>query len=294
MMTKIIKISVVLFLAISAMSFSVLKNKKTSSEVEGPNAIKVEITGKGNPVLFLPGFTCPGSVWEETIQKMTTERQSHLVSYAGFNGLEPIDMPWYDNIKKATIEYIKDHKLKNIMIVGHSMGGTLAIDIAAALPKKVSKIALIEALPCMREVMMPGMPAEALFYESPYNKQMLEMNDEQFMGMASMMSSNMTTNADKVETLTNWVLAADRKTYVYGYTDLLKLDLRPILGDLKCETLIIGASLPDAEMFKKNYEDQYSNLSNKEIIIAPDSKHFVMFDQPNWFNKTLNDFLDNE
>jgi pimeloyl-ACP methyl ester carboxylesterase len=174
------------------------------------------------------------------------------------------------------------------------MGGNLAIDIASELPNRVSEIVIVEALPCMREVMMPNVPAESLFYESPYNKQMLEMDDQKFKNMASMMASNMTLNKEKMDILTNWILEADRKTWVYGYTDLLKLDLRNVLSKIKCETLIIGASFPDVKIAKKNYENQYLNLTNKKIVMASNSKHFVMFDQPKWFYETVNDFLVNE
>ena len=109
-----------------------------------------------------------------------------------------------------------------------------------------------------------------------------------------MMASNMTLNKQKIEILTSWILEADRKTWVYGYTDLLKLDLRTILSKIKCKTLIIGASFPDVKIAKKNYENQYSNLTNKTIVMASNSKHFVMFDQPKWFYETVNDFLVNE
>ena len=82
--------------------------------------------------------------------------------------------------------------------------------------------------------------------------------------------------------------------WVYGYTDLLKLDLRETLSEIKCETLIIGASFPNKEVAKENFEKQYEKLPNKVIKMAPNSKHFIMYDQPVWFYNTLNNFLANE
>ncbi len=293
-MTKLIKIILTLFIATAVTSCSVSKNKRTTVEIQQPEPIKIETIGKGKPIFYLPGFTVPGSIWKETTENITLNRKSYLISYAGFNGNKPIEMPWYNNIKSSIIKYIKDNNLNELIIVGHSMGGNLAVDIASELPDMISKIVIVEALPCMREVMMPNVPAESLFYESPYNKQMLEMDEQQFKSMASMMASNMTLNKEKVETLTNWILEADRKTWVYGYTDLLKLDLRNVLSKIKCKTLIIGASFPDVKTARQNYENQYSNLTNKKIVMASNSKHFVMFDQPKWFYETVNDFLVNE
>ena len=68
------------------------------------NAIRVTKEGNGTPIIFLPGFTTPGSVWKETVKNLKGNYQSHLVSYAGFNGIAPIKMPWYESIKKETLQ----------------------------------------------------------------------------------------------------------------------------------------------------------------------------------------------
>jgi pimeloyl-ACP methyl ester carboxylesterase len=293
-MIKTLKLIILFIVAINTSSCSSTKTTANHSLNLEPTPFAVEIIGKGKPIFYLPGFTVPGSVWKETVENLTLKRKSYLFSYAGFNGNKPIEMPWYSTIKNSIIEYIKVNNLSDIIIIGHSMGGNLAVDIASKLPNRVSKIVIVEALPCMREVMMPNVPAESLLYESPYNKQMLELDDQKFKNMAAMMASNMTFNKEKIDTLTNWIVKADRKTWVYGYTDLLKLDLRSVLSEIKCKTLIIGASFPDVKIAKKNYMNQYSNLTNKTIVMASNSKHFVMFDQPKWFCETVNDFLVNE
>ena len=87
------------------------------------------------------------------------------------------------------------------------------------------------------------------------------------------------------------VPAADRETYVYGYTDLLKLDLREVLHKVTAEALILGASFPDKEIVAVNYKKQYANLANKTIEIASNCKHFIMFDQAEWFYNKVNIFF---
>jgi len=87
------------------------------------------------------------------------------------------------------------------------------------------------------------------------------------------------------------MMASDRQTYVYGYTDLLKLDLREALKTVKAETLILGASFPDPAVTRKTFENQYANLEKKRIEIADNSKHFIMFDQPEWLYQQVNNFL---
>ncbi len=257
----------------------------------GQSPIQVEKSGSGEAIVFLPGFTTPGSVWNETISNIESNYETHVVSYAGFNGLEPIGTPWYTPIKQALIDYIKDEALRNVTVIGHSMGGNLATELAAELNGRVTGLILVDALPCMRELMMPGVSASSLQYDSPYNNQMLSMSEEGLGQVAIMMAKNMTNNEDKVEEIAGWSIAADRKTYVYGYTDLLKLDLRPALTNIEVETLILGATFPTKEMSLQTFEKQYENLKNKTIELADNSKHFIMFDQPEWFYTQINKYL---
>jgi len=254
-------------------------------------AIFVEKRGSGAPIIYLPGFTSPGLVWNETITNLHGSFESHIVSYAGFNGLESIGTPWYDAIKKQLTDYIKNEKLSNVIVIGHSMGGNLAIDLASELPDHITGLILVESIPCMRELMMPGVPASSLQYDSPYNNQLLAMSAEKFKSMVTGMSQNMTNVQSKVEILTSWAVNADRKTYVYGYTDLLKLDQREQLSLINVQTLILGASFPTKDMIRSSYEKQYSGLKNKEILLADDSKHFIMFDQPEWLYSQINKYI---
>jgi pimeloyl-ACP methyl ester carboxylesterase len=241
--------------------------------------------------LYLPGFITPGSVWDETVKNVPGNYEHHLVSYAGFNGISPIKMPWYETIKKELVSYITNKKLKSVCLIGHSMGGNLAVDLAAELPDVVSRVIIVDAIPCMRELFMPGVPASQFQYDSPYNKQMLAMTSDKFLENAKMMAQSMTAKQDKVETITKWILEADRETYVYGYTDLLKLDLRETLKNVKATTLILGAPFPDKTVVTGNFEKQYANLANKTLDIAENSRHFIMFDQPEWLYSKVNGFL---
>ena len=251
-------------------------------------AFHVTQQGEGFPVLLLPGFATPGSVWDETVAHLPDGYSYYQVSYAGFNGLAPIDTPWYETIKRELIAYVVDHDLRELRLIGHSLGGNLATEIAADLPDRVAQLVIVDALACMREVMMPGVSAEQLAYDSPPSQQMLQASDETMRQTARMTAQSMTQAPDKVDSLEHWIMQADRKTYVYGYVDLLKQDLRPKLSQITAPTLILGAPFPNTEAVKSTLEQQYADLENKTIRVAPDSRHFIMFDQPEWFYEQIN------
>lgn len=253
-------------------------------------SISVKTAGKGDPILFLPGFATPGEVWNTTAANLP-RYSAHIVTYAGFGGVAPVKMPWYEKLKTDLIIYISANNLNNLTLVGHSMGGNLALDLAASLPDRIQKIVIVDALSCMREVMMPGVPAEALIYESPYNDQLLNMDEAALSTYLTQMTQNMITKPDDQAMVKAWMADADRKTFVYGYTDLLKLDSRPLFPSIKAPVLLMLAGQPYGPGALETMKKQYEGLENTTFAFASDSKHYLMLDQQDWFIEQLNSFL---
>ena len=106
------------------------------------------------------------------------------------------------------------------------------------------------------------------------------------------MAKGMSLTPEAQASIKDWILLADRKTYVYGYTDYLKLDLREDLKNISIPVTIIAADKPyGKEMVTQTYQSQYANLSKYELIIADNAAHFVMFDQPEWFIEQIQQVL---
>jgi pimeloyl-ACP methyl ester carboxylesterase len=254
------------------------------------SSISVKTSGSGDPILYLPGFATPGEVWKETAA-LLPNHSAHLVTYAGFGGVAPVEMPWYEKLKTDLIEYITSNNLSNLTVIGHSMGGNLALDLAASFPNRIQKVVIADALACMREVMMPGVPAAALGYESPYNDQLLAMDATAQSAYLTQMTQNMITKPADQEMVKTWMANADRKTFVYGYVDLLKLDSRPLLPAIKVPVLLMVAGQPFGPGALDTMKKQYEALENKTFSFAAESKHYIMLDQPEWFVQEINTFL---
>lgn len=245
---------------------------------------EISIKGKGQPVLLFPGFTCTGEVWEDTVNELSKNYECHIFTFAGFGGLEPIVKPWLPKIKDEIRKYAEEQKLEAPIIIGHSLGGALGLWLATDDAHPYSKLIIVDALPSTGALMMPDFKSENMVYDSPWNQQMLEMDDGAFEKMATQMASVMTLNTEKHEQIKDWIMQADRKTYVYGYTDLLKLDLREDIAKIKIPVTVLGATHPyGLEMAKKTYKEQYKNLENYKMEFAEGSAHFIMYDRPDWF-----------
>ena len=118
------------------------------------------------------------------------------------------------------------------------------------------------------------------------------MNAEQFEQMATMMAKGMSLNEQAQQQIKSWIIQADRETYVYGYTDYLKMDLREDLKNINIPVTILAADKPyGKEAALNTYKQQYANLTDYELIMAENSGHFIMFDQPDWFLEQVQKIL---
>nr|WP_315157983.1 alpha/beta hydrolase [uncultured Flavobacterium sp.] len=254
-----------------------------SKSVFSQTAFKVEVKGKGAPVLLFPGFGCTGEVWNETVAELSKNYECHVFTFAGFGNVSPIEKPWLSTIKDQVISYVKTKKIKNATLIGHSLGGTLSLWLASEETNLFKKLILVDALPAAATLMIPNYKGEIIPYDNPQSKMMLAMDQKAFDGMNSQSTSFMCMNKEKQKTINEWMSLVDRKTYVYGYIDMLNLDLRKEISKIKIPVVILAATNPDLTTVQNTYKTQYENLPSVTIYYAANSAHFVMYDQPEWF-----------
>lgn len=251
------------------------------------SSFAVEKTGQGQAILLLPGFACTAEVFNFIKDDLAENYEIHAFTFAGFGGVPPIDFPWLSKIKVDIENYITENQLKNPVIIGHSLGGTLGLWLASD-SANFTKVIVIDALPAMGALMMPDYDSEAFVYDNPYAQQVLAMDDEAFGMMANQSAAYMTEDTTKQKLIADWIFSSDRKTYVYGYTDLLKLDLREALTNIKTPVSILAATEPyGKEAVEMNYKKQYQKLQDYSLRFAEGSGHFIMYDQPEWLRNQI-------
>jgi pimeloyl-ACP methyl ester carboxylesterase len=247
------------------------------------DAFRIQVVGKGNPILLFPGFTCTDAVWSNVVSELSKTNECHLFTFAGFGGVPAIEKPWLPKIKDAVQDYIVQHDLQKASLIGHSLGGTLALWLGTESNFDFQQLIIVDGLPSTGALMIPNFVPGELAYDSPWNHQLLEMDEEAFEQMAQQMAQGMCKNREQQDQIKDWMVQADRETYVYGYTDLLKLDLREKLGGIRSPVLILAATEPyGMEMAKKTYETQYKHLESYDLQFAQGASHFVMYDAPDW------------
>ena len=117
-------------------------------------AVKTYGTGT-QALVFIPGFACSGEVWQETVNALQDRYTCYVLTMPGFAGVPPETSPSFEGWKKQIIHFIRDRQLRKPYLVGHSMGGGLALAVAADCPNLLQGVVVVDALPCLAALYRP-------------------------------------------------------------------------------------------------------------------------------------------
>lgn len=181
---------------------------------------EVSKTGKGKQaIIFIPGFASSGDVWNETKTVFEKDFTCYTLTMAGFAGVKPQPNPSFENWKNEIANYIKTNKIEKPILIGHSMGGGLALAIAADYPELIGKIVMVDALPCLAALSDPSFKSKENNDCSAMVTQMTAMTDVQFYDMQKKMMPRLLEDASKLEMVVDWSVKSDRKTFAEMYCD---------------------------------------------------------------------------
>lgn len=277
------KYIVIIALLFSALCFNVFAQTKSYP-------FEVTKTGKGKQsIIFIPGFASSGEVWKETKTIFEKDFTCYTLTMAGFAGVRPQPNPSFENWKTEIANYIKANKIEKPILVGHSMGGGLALAIAADYPELIGKIVVVDALPCLAALSDSSFKSKENNDCSAMVTQMTAMNETQFYDMQKQAMPRLLQDASKLEMVVDWSVKSDRKTFAEMYCDFFNVDLRNKIASIKCPSLILLESY--FINLKPAIEEQYKKLKTTNFQYANKGLHFIMYDDTAWYLEQLNNFI---
>jgi len=116
--------------------------------IEGSDVrLNYEVMGEGSPVTLLHGFTQSGRSWHEIVSKMPEGWQWILPDLRGHGATQTKPgAPHTMEACAADLEMLWDHLgIARTHLVGYSMGGRLALHVAASRPRRVLSLLTIGA-----------------------------------------------------------------------------------------------------------------------------------------------------
>jgi len=106
-----------------------------------------KILGKGEPLLIIHGFFGMGDNWKSLANKFSKNFEVHLIDQRNHGRSFHTDDFTYELMADDLHHYISHHQLKNVNLIGHSMGGKTAMQFACTYPEIVSKLIVADIAP---------------------------------------------------------------------------------------------------------------------------------------------------
>lgn len=261
--------------------------------------ITVTTEGEGSDVVLIHGLASTSKVWKGTVERVPGHRY-HLVQIAGMGANPPggnAQGALIAPVAEEIARYIREEKLGKPAVIGHSMGGTIAMMIAARHPESVSKLMVVDMTPFVGA--MFGGPNATSDSVRPIADAMRARSakatpEERERERTASITAMINTESERAGPIEDGI-ASDPNATANAFSELIVTDLRPELAAIKAPTEVLyvtprGAPFTDAQL-DEAYKAAYANLEGVKLERVTKSAHFIMLDQPDAFADKVKAFL---
>lgn len=254
---------------------------------------------RGRPLILIPGLASGSWVWQDTVRAFSPDHAVYVLTLPGFDGRPPAGPAPFAAARAAVETLIATRRLDKPVLVGHSLGGILALAVAEDKPAAVGGVVSIDGLPVMpgAEDMTPEQRAQ--FAE----KTRARIGQPQPAQFAAQQQGYMRTigvlDMDKADALAQLSARSDPASVGLWAADVLTVDLRGQLKAIQAPVLAVvpyfdldGAQQGLTAPAKADYYRALLDGTPKlQVVTVAPARHFAMFDQPQAVEAALRTFL---
>jgi len=253
-----------------------------------------EIVGQGPDLVFIPGLASSRATWQAEAARLKSHYRVHLIQIAGFAG-EPVHANATGEVFVPTTEaldaYLVEQNLTPATVIGHSLGGTMALYLAEHHGDHLKKVLIVDALPFYGVLM--GGPTATVDSIRPTAERIRAFTTRS--PNMERVIAGLVTSPDNRALVNAWGLASDPGAVNRAMADDMELDLRPGLAAIATPITLLYPDYQPAGMppgaADGMYGQAYSAMPHKTLTRVDNSLHFIMLDQPTAFDTALDVFL---
>jgi pimeloyl-ACP methyl ester carboxylesterase len=257
---------------------------------------EAQVTGRGRPVILVPGLGTSGAMWDDTVAVLRDRYELHVLTLAGFGGPPAVGEPFLPRVARGLVEYVDERRLQSPILVGHSLGGSVAFAAAGACPGAFGGVVAVDGVPFLPALMNPeATPASMAEQASAVKALYAGLSPEQYRRQTDLALASMVTAPADRERASAWTRGATPSAVGTAVAELMTTDGRPGTARIKAPVLLIGAlgampaSMRDAA--RASYRAQVAAVPDATVVFAEEARHFVTLDDPAFFRRTLEAFL---
>jgi pimeloyl-ACP methyl ester carboxylesterase len=266
-------------------------------EIDGALANYVDLgSGDGPPAVFVHGLGGQWQNWLENIPRVATRRRAIAVDLPGFGLSEKprdeITISGYGRFVRSVLEHLG---IERAHLIGNSMGGFVASEVAIQFPEIVDRLVLVSAAG-ISTASVARAPVLALARVGTAVTTFTAARHKQ------LMCRPITRHGALLLVVRHPSLIAPDLAYEGlvkgtgkpGFDDALraslKYDYRERLPDVKQPTLIVWGE-QDSILPVQDAHEYERLISDSRKVVMQDTGHVPMLERPSAFNEMLMDFL---
>lgn len=297
--TLVFATSTVLVLSACA-SATPRESSVTSAREFVSHRITVTTRGTGPDVLLVPGLSSHRDVWAGVAETLDDRYRLHLVQVNGFAGFAPggnANGPVSAPVAEDVARYIRESGLARPAVIGHSMGGTIGMMLAARHPESLGRLMVVDMTPFMGMMFGPeaGTPEGLRSVADRMRDTILAQPVESPTSMLGQMIAGMTRVPAMRNVLVQNARDSHRPTIANAFHELIVTDLRPELSRITVPVTVLYVVPPNVPMTPAQFDavtkESYSGIRNARLMRIEDSNHFIQVDQPSRFVAEVDAFM---
>jgi pimeloyl-ACP methyl ester carboxylesterase len=222
-----------------------------------------------------------------------------VVTLGGFAGRARFEGPFLATARESLLAYARARGWQRPIVVGHSLGGVLALQMALAAPDAIGGLVILDALPFLGGSGQPdATEATARAAMEPLRQMIRGQSQEAYAAFQrqSPFLRGMATRPEDVARITEWAAASDRVAVADAMFEVNTTDLRPRMKELHVPMLVLGSwyglkAFTTREAVERTFRGQYAGASGWSFALADSARHFLMLDDPEWTWSHVDGFL---
>jgi pimeloyl-ACP methyl ester carboxylesterase len=261
--------------------------------------ISVMAIGRGAPVILIPGQSSPRAVWDSVTPALARTHRVYVVQVNGFGGDVPranLSPGILDGVVADLHAMIGRERIAGAAVVGHSMGGLVALMLAKLHPTDAGRLMIVDSLPFIGTLYSPTATvamvepqakamrdAQVASYDKP-------ADDPATKALADRLAGKPASRAKVLA----YFKAADPRVAGAAMYEAMTTDLRPAMKTIATPITLVypwSAKGPTKEQADALYKPAYGDAPHVTFVDIGDAAHFVMLDQPARFQAALDAFL---